>query len=93
MFVDWEIHPQLRTNMNISACKKNIYSHSNSKLSIDISVFDKVIWHSIAQRAFYLALHSSFFGPDGIVNYDYIVTNQHLLFVNWLKMYSQWHTR
>ena len=30
---------------------------------------------SLAQRAFYLALHSSLFGPDGAVNYDYIVTN------------------
>ena len=29
----------------------------------------------LAQRASYLALHSSFFGPDGTVNYDYIVTN------------------
>ena len=39
----------------------------------------------LAQRPSYLALHSSLFGPDGAVNYDYIVTN----FVNWLKMYSQ----
>ena len=29
----------------------------------------------LAQRASYLALHSSLFGPDGTVNYDYIVTN------------------
>ena len=29
----------------------------------------------LAQRASYLALYSSLFGPDGIVNYDYIVTN------------------
>ena len=29
----------------------------------------------LAQRASYLALHSSLFGPDGAVNYDYIVTN------------------
>ena len=28
-----------------------------------------------AQRASYLALQSSLFGPDGAVNYDYIVTN------------------
>ena len=28
----------------------------------------------LAQRASYLALHSSLFGPDGAVNYDYIVT-------------------
>ena len=29
----------------------------------------------LAQTASYLALYSSLFGPDGIVNYDYIVTN------------------
>ena len=29
----------------------------------------------LAQRASYLALHSSLFGPDGAVIYDYIVTN------------------
>ena len=29
----------------------------------------------LAQRAFYLALHSSLFGPDGTVMYDYIITN------------------
>ena len=28
-----------------------------------------------AQRASYLALRSSLFGPDGAVNYDYIITN------------------
>ena len=28
----------------------------------------------LAQRASYLALHSSLFGPDGAVNYDHIVT-------------------
>ena len=29
----------------------------------------------LAQKASYLALHSSHFGPDGTVNYDYIVSN------------------
>ena len=29
----------------------------------------------LAQRASHLAQHSSLFGPDGAVNYDYIVTN------------------
>ena len=29
----------------------------------------------LAQRASYLALHISVFGPDGTINYDYIVTN------------------
>ena len=36
-----------------------------------ISLYDA----PLAQRASYLALHSSLFGPDGAVNYDYIVTN------------------
>ena len=39
-----------------------------------------VFWISIcgaplAQRASYLALHKSLFGPDGMVNYDNIATN------------------
>ena len=29
----------------------------------------------LAQTASYFALHTSLFGPDGAVNYDYIVTN------------------
>ena len=29
----------------------------------------------LAQSASYLALHSSLFGPDGAVSYDYVVTN------------------
>ena len=29
----------------------------------------------LAQKASYLAQHSSLFGPAGAVNYDYIVTN------------------
>ena len=29
----------------------------------------------LPQRASYLALHSSLFGPDNAVNYDYIITN------------------
>ena len=28
----------------------------------------------LAQRASYLAQHSSLFGPDGAVNYDYILS-------------------
>ena len=37
----------------------------------------KLIWHTLAQRVSYLALQSSFFGTDGTVNYDCIVTNSH----------------
>ena len=29
----------------------------------------------LAKRASYLAQHSSLFGPDGAVNYDYVVIN------------------
>ena len=29
----------------------------------------------ITYRAFHLAMHSSLFGPDGTVNYDYTVTS------------------
>ena len=47
---------------------------------------------SLAQRTSYLALHSCLFWPDGTVNYNYIISNCILLFANWLKMYSQWHT-
>ena len=32
--------------------------------------------HPLAQRSFYLALHSSLFGPDDAVNYAYIITNR-----------------
>ena len=46
----------------------------------------------LAQRDYYLALHSSLFGPDGTDNYDYIVTNS-INSVNWLKMHSQWCTQ
>ena len=44
----------------------------------------------LAQRVSYLALHSSLWASDA-VNYDYIVTNI-INCVNWLKLYSQWHT-
>ena len=46
-----------------------------------IGVFDSSYGGTLAQRASYLAQHSSLFEPDGAVNYDYIVTNS----VNWLK--------
>ena len=40
-----------------------------------------ICWYgaSLAQRASYLALHSSLFGPDGTVNYDCIVINSLLI--------------
>ena len=36
---------------------------------IIITVFDKLIWCTIGPKSFFLALHSSLFGPDGAVNY------------------------
>ena len=39
------------------------------------SVFLIRSYGTLAQRAPYLALHSSVFGPNDLVNYDYIVTN------------------
>ena len=39
----------------------------------------------LTQRTSYLALHSSHFGPDGTVNYDYIVTNS----INYLLIGSR----
>ena len=44
-----------------------------------ISVFDKLIWHTIDPKSFCLTLHSSHFRPDGAVDYDYIVTNSLLI--------------
>ena len=63
-------------------CAGNCVSHSTSEFLISL------YGAPLAQRASYLALHSSLFGPDGTVNYDYIVTNS-INSVNWLKMYSQ----
>ena len=39
----------------------------------------------LPQRVSYLALHSSLFGSDGAVNYDYIVTNR----INYLLIGSR----
>ena len=47
----------------------------------------------LAQRASYLALHSSHFGPDGTVNYDYIVTNSiKSLLIGSQDVFSMAHT-
>ena len=46
------------------------YIH-NSKSEFLISSYGA----PLAQTASYLVQHSSLFGPDGAVNYDYIVTN------------------
>ena len=62
----------------------------NRKQSISLGTVFLISSYGIplAQRALYLALHSS---PDGAVNYAYIVTNS-ISSLYWLKMYSQWHT-
>ena len=62
---------------------------SVSMALIFIPILYRVVWESVsmaeclissygtplAQRASYLPLHSSLFGPDGAFNYDYIITN------------------
>ena len=49
----------------------NTYYHNTCTSEFLISSYGT----PLAQRASYLALHSSLFGPDGAVNYDYIITN------------------
>ena len=47
----------------------------------------------LAQRASYLALQSSLFGPVAqVITCMIILSLTALTFVNWLKMYSQWRT-
>ena len=60
-----------------------LYMH----MYVCISVFDTCKFCG-ATLAYYLALHSSLFGPDNVVNYDYIVTKS-INSINWLKIYSQ----
>ena len=50
------------------------------------SVFMSSYGAPLAQRASYLALHSSLSGPDGTVNYDYIINNS----INSLLIGSRW---
>ena len=53
-----------------------IYSSTsirNTFVVTSVLNFDKLIWRTIGPIS--LALHSSLFGPDGVVNFDYIVTN------------------
>ena len=45
------------------------------QLTFNSSVLISSYGAPLAQRASYLAHYSSLFGPDGPVNYDYIVTN------------------
>ena len=42
---------------------------------IHVHVHASLYGAPLAQRASYLAQHSSLFGPGGAINYDYIVTN------------------
>ena len=55
------------------------YFYSSWPKLVSGSVFISSYCTPLAQRASYLALHSSLFGPDGAVNYDYIVTNSLLI--------------
>ena len=43
--------------------------------NIQQQCFDKLIWCTIGPKSFLFGLHSSLFGRDGAVNYDYIATN------------------
>ena len=52
-------------------CEQCGWSNKEERPVCFISTYDA----PLAQRASYLALHSSFFGASGTVNYDYIVTN------------------
>ena len=56
---------------------------------IRISVFDKLIWHTIGPKNFLFGTAQFSLWASGAVNYDYIITNS---LVNWLKMYSQCRT-
>ena len=72
------------TCLHIYKCIQHDYKHTStcvygngtctcSYIVLYIRCFDKLA--PLDQRASYLALLSSLFGPDGTVNYDYIVTN------------------
>ena len=54
-----------------------------------ISVFDKLIWRTIGLKSFLFGTAWFSLWASGAVNYDYIVLTA---IVNWLEMYSQWHT-
>ena len=51
--------------------RNSIIDYSEGIVVFFISLYDA----PLAQRASYLAMHSSLFGPDNAVNYDYIITN------------------
>ena len=72
----------------ICLCRKIVFCY-NKLWSISYELFfQQCFWilisSPLAQRASYFALHSSLFGPDGTVNYDYIVTNNiNSLLIGW----------
>ena len=45
-----------------------IFRNSTARIS------DKLIWHTIGPKSFLFGT-AKFFGPDGAVDYDYIITN------------------
>ena len=51
-----------------------------------ISVFDKLIWHTIGPKSFLFGTTVFFLWASGAVNCDYIVIN------SIKSLYSQWHT-
>ena len=72
MFIDClsQVEKHLLTIIHIN----NKFLIVNSKVLISVFLISSY-GARLAQRASYLALRSSLFGPAGTVNYDYIITN------------------
>ena len=67
------VHTCVPTYMYINTY---MYMYIHTYIHTYILMFSTSLYGTpLAQRASYLALHSSIFVPDGAVNYDYIVTN------------------
>ena len=66
-------------HISFHACDYNTTWHCSTAFLISL------YGAPLPQRASYLALHSSLFGPDGAVNYDYIVSNS----INYLLIGSR----
>ena len=55
---------------------KNIHVHVHTLyMYIHVSVFDKLIWHTIGPKSFLFGTAQFSVWASGAVNYDYIITN------------------
>ena len=72
MFID--CMSQVEKHLLIIIHINNKFLIVNSKVLVSVFLISSY-GAPLAQRASYLALHSSLFGPDGTVNYDYIIIN------------------